>query len=133
MTVRMRHAESGGTYDAAPSQVPLLELSGWQTVEGEDLTEVVPLPPELQLFEGQQQVRLHHPETGAEITVAESAVPFHRERGWLLADEGEPETDALDGLTVEELRDELRARALPVSGTKTELVERLRAASVEEE
>lgn len=40
-------------------------------------------------------------------------------------------TDVDDSRTVEELKDELRARGLRVSGTKPELIERLAAAEEE--
>lgn len=39
----------------------------------------------------------------------------------------------LDGLTVEQLRDEARARGLAVSGTKAELLERLRGGPVDQQ
>jgi hypothetical protein len=144
MTVRMRHPDSGGTYDAQPSQVPLLELTGWQTVEGEDLSDVEPLPAELQPFEGQPTFLMRHPDVeGDPVIAAESQVPFYRERGWVLVEEepveeeAEPEVeeegDGLDGLTVAELQDVARDRGLPVSGTKQELLERLRSAPAEEE
>jgi hypothetical protein len=144
MTVRMRHPDSGGTYDAQPSQVPLLELTGWQTVEGEDLSDVEPLPAELQPFEGQPTFLMRHPDVeGDPVVAAESQVPFYRERGWVLVEEepaeeeaepeAEEEGDGLDGLTVAELQDVARDQGLPVSGTKQELLKRLRSAPAEEE
>jgi hypothetical protein len=135
----MRHPETGGTYAAQPSQVPHLQASGWQVVEGQaEQGEVWPL--EVQRFEGQPPIRLRHPDLDEEITVAESAVPFHREKGWLIVDdepaeraeaapsETAPEAaDDLDGKTVPQLQELARARGLPVSGTKPELLERLRS------
>lgn len=132
MTVRMRHPDSGGTYDAQPSQVPLLELTGWQTVEGEDLTDVEPLPAELQPFEGQPTFRMRHPDVeGDPVTAAESQVPFYRERGWVLVEEEEEAAEeevALEDSTVAQLQDQARELGLPVSGTKAELVERISSA-----
>jgi hypothetical protein len=139
--VRMTHPDSGGEYPAAASQVPFLKESGWQVVPGQE-EQGEEWPAELQRFDGQEQVRIHHPETGGETVVARSAVPFHRERGWLEVEEPaglveEPaETDSLDELTVEELKDEIRTinkrlpddQQLPVSGTKPELLERVRSA-----
>jgi len=138
MTVRMRHPDLEEEIVVASSAAPLHALSGWAAVEGQDdMGEE--LPAELQPFEGQPQVRLYHPDVeGDPITVAESAVPFHRERGWLVvedeeaASEAEP-VDELDGLTVAELQDVARDQGLPVSGTKQELLERLRSAPAEEE
>ncbi len=136
MTIRMTHPESGGEYDAQPSQVPHLQESGWrvepgQTEQGETW------PAEAQRFEGQQRFRLRHPDLDTEIVVAESAVPYHRERGWLVVEEPAEEggaiqeTDRRDMLTVEQLRDEARTAGMAVSGTKAELLERLRSAPAE--
>lgn len=71
-------------------------------------------------------IRIRHPLTGSESVVPESAVPHWRAAGWQLVEEAEPEDDGLDELTVQELRDVARGRELPVSGTKAELLERLR-------
>jgi hypothetical protein len=123
----MTHPDLEGQEIAvAPSAVPVHAESGWQVVPGQDETGDE-WPAEVQRFEGQPPIRLRHPDLEQEITVAESAVPFHREKGWLpVDDEGEPEPAGdLEGLTVEQLRDLVRARGLPVSGTKAELVERL--------
>jgi hypothetical protein len=127
MTVRMRHPDSGGTYDAQPSQVPLLELTGWQTVEGEDLSDVEPLPAELQPFEGQPTFRMRHPDVeGDPVTAAESQVPFYRERGWVLVTDEEQEEVGLEGLTVPELRELAKARGIsPIPATKPELLDAL--------
>lgn len=146
MTVRMIHPDlPGQTYDAQPSQVPHLQETGWSEAPDQDEHGEV-WPVEAQRFGGQESVRIHHPETGGSAVVAASALPYHRERGWqVVGEEGEvappslagatglPDlADGLDGLTVEELREQLRDRSLAVSGSKAELVERLRAASVEE-
>ncbi len=135
MTIRMTHPESGGTYDAQPSQVPHLQESGWQVAPGQ-AEQGETWPAEVQRFEGQQRFRLRHPDLDTEITVAESAVPYHRERGWLIVEEepaaeAEGEVDRLDGLTVEQLREEARAAGIPVSGAKAELIERLRSTPAE--
>lgn len=132
MTIKMTHPESGGTYDAQPSQVPHLQEAGWQVVEGQQEQGEV-WPAEVQRFEGQPPIRMRHPDLGENqvITVAESAVPHHAERGWLVVDEEaevEPEAQpaaGFEGLTVEELREEARARGIAVSGTKAELLGRL--------
>ena len=135
MGVLMRHPESGGTYDAQPGQVPHLQESGWQVIPGQ-AEQGETWPAEVQRFEGQQRFRLRHPDLDTEITVAESAVPYHRERGWLIVEEepaaeAEGEVDRLDGLTVEQLREEARAAGIPVSGAKAELIERLRSTPAE--
>jgi hypothetical protein len=88
MAVRMRHPESGGEYDAQPSQVPHLQETGWQVIEGQEEQGEV-WPAEVQRFEGQPPIRMRHPDLESEITVAESAVPFHRERGWQVIEETE--------------------------------------------
>jgi hypothetical protein len=36
------------------------------------------------------QVRIYHPELDTHVTVPESAVPIHRESGWIPADEHTP-------------------------------------------
>jgi hypothetical protein len=144
MTVRMRHPDlEGQEITVASSAAPLHALSGWVAVEGQDdMGEE--LPAELQPFEGQPTFLMRHPDVeGDPITAAESQVPFYRERGWVLVEEepveekaepeAEEEGDGLDGLTVAELQDVARDRGLPVSGTKQELLERLRSAPAEEE
>jgi SAP domain len=136
MGVRMEHPDlPGQPYDADPLQVPHLRASGWQVAEGQDTSAVEAFPPEAERFDGQPVVRLYHPGLDREIEVAESAVPTHRSSGWQLIEEAEPEPappDDLDGLTVADLQDLLRARDLPVSGAKAELIQRLRAAPTEE-
>lgn len=147
MTVRMIHPElPGQTYDAQPSQVPHLQETGWSEAPDQDEHGEV-WPVEAQRFGGQSSVRIHHPETGGTAVVAASALPYHRERGWqVVGEESEAEAvslaeatglpdlaDALDAMTVEQLRDEARAVGLPVSGTKAELVERLRNQPANEE
>jgi hypothetical protein len=129
MGVHMVHPDlEGQSYDAQPSQVPHLQENGWQVAPGQtEQGEVWPM--EVQRFEGQPQIRLHHPDLEVEIVVAESAVPHHRERGWLIVeDESVAEPEVSEGfarLTVDQLRDEARARGLQVSGTKAELLDRL--------
>jgi hypothetical protein len=125
--------------DVDPIAVPHHQAAGWQVEPGQDETGEE-WPTELQRFEGQEQVRLRHPDLDAEITVARSAVGAHQSTGWYQVEEDVPlpgeepsEPDDLEQLTVDDLRDLLRARGLPVSGTKAELVSRLRAAPAEEE
>jgi hypothetical protein len=122
--------QPGVEYEAAPEQVPHLEDVGWEQVPGQDVKGET-WPAELRRFEGQDQVRMRHPEVEGEIVVAESAKPFHREKGWqVVTDEAEaekPDDDGLEVLTVAELQDYARGAGLPVSGTKAELLERLRS------
>lgn len=123
---RIRHPELGEQVVPA-SAVPHWERGQWKFVEG-DREE---FPPEAQLFGGQEQVRIRHPVTGGESVVAASAVPYWREKDWLVVDEeAEPavpsEGDGLEGLTVAELQDLARGAGATVSGTKAELVARLR-------
>lgn len=84
MTVRMVHPDLDGEYDAQPGQVPHLRNAGWVEVEGQ-AEQGETWPAEALRFDGQEQVRMRHPELGAgqAITVARSAVPYHQERGWL--------------------------------------------------
>jgi hypothetical protein len=98
----MRHPDLDSEYEAQPSQVPHLEHAGWKVVEGQAEQGEI-WPEELQRFEGQEQVRMRHPELpGQQITIARSAVPMHQERGWYeVPDEnaptppaGGPESDA---------------------------------------
>jgi hypothetical protein len=147
MTVRMRHPDlEGQEITVASSAAPLHALSGWVAVKGQDdMGEE--LPAELQPFEGQPTFLMRHPDVeGDPVVAAESQVPFYRERGWVLVEEEPVEEEAepvaeeegdgldgLDGLTVAELQDVARDAGLPVSGTKQELLERLRSAPAEEE
>jgi SAP domain-containing protein len=131
MGVRMTHPDSGGEYLAQPEQVPHLRSAGWQVAPGQE-NQGEEWPAELQRFDGQQQVRMRHPDIdGDPIVVAASAVPFHREKGWQVLEDEPPaepaEDEDLEGLTVEELKERARDAGLPVSGTKAELLERLGA------
>jgi SAP domain len=136
MAVRMRHPDLEGTEISVPSEsVPHHANAGWYAVEGQaDMGETFPL--EAQRFEGQPQVRMRHPRLGEGqvITVAESAVPWHRAEGWLVIGEEAVEEAgvgahiqevSLDDLTAEQLRELARDQGVPVSGTKAELLERL--------
>lgn len=127
MTVRMTHPDHDGVFDAQPSQVPFLKDARWQVAPGQD-EQGEEWPAELQRFEGQDQVKIRHPETGGETVVAASAVPYHRERGWLVVDEqAEAEAEAgLEGKTVPELRELAKARGIsPIPATKPELLDAL--------
>jgi hypothetical protein len=129
--VRMTHPQSGGTYDAEPMQVPHLRATGWLVDEDQDTSQVEEWPQDLQRFGGQPGVRIYHPETGGETDVPQSAWPFWERKGWLRAD---GDDRSLEDLTVAELKEQIgqvnKTRAdddqLSVSGTKAELVERLR-------
>jgi SAP domain len=101
--------------------VPHHERAGWQFIEGDRDT----WPKELQKYGGQREVRIYHPQLDRTVGVPESAVPFHREKGWVPADERDAEQ--LEESTVDDLKDEARKRGLKVSGTKDELVERIQA------
>lgn len=94
MAVRMRHPDLDGEIVVASSAVPIHRGSGWEPVEGQDdMGEV--WPAELQRFEGQPPVRMRHPNVQDEITVASSAVPYHRSVGWLeVTADAEPETQS---------------------------------------
>ena len=137
MAVRMRHPDLDSEYLAEPGQVPHLEQAGWVQVEGQDEQGEV-WPEDLQLFDGQQQVRMRHPDLpGQEIVRAESAVPYHRERGWQViedtppSDENAPSSDAqAEGRsepTVAELREQAKAAGIsPLPTTKADLLAALR-------
>lgn len=120
---RIRHPDLGEQVVLA-SQVPHLERAGWEFVEGDRET----WPKELQPFEGQPRVRIYHPGLDRYETVAESAVAQHRSRDWVLAEEWDTAkaTADLDGKTAEELRELARERGLKVSGSKDDLLARLR-------
>jgi hypothetical protein len=118
----MTHPDLDGEITVDPGAVPHHERARWQVVPGQE-EQGEQWPEDLRQFGGQQQVRMRHPDLDGEITIAESAVPFHREKGWQVID---PEAErALDDLTVEQLRSRARDAGLPVSGTKAELLERL--------
>lgn len=125
--VRMNHPDLPGQEIRVPaSAAGFHRNAGWHTAEGET-NQGEQLPAELQRFEGQQQVRLYHPELDRFETFAESAVPHWRSRGWIPAEEAaERQNATLEAKTVEELRDLARQRGVKVSGTKDELVTRLR-------
>lgn len=77
---------------------------------------------------------MRHPETGGEYVAQDADQAAHlRSSGWQDVDAAEPEPDGLDELTVVELRDIARVRELPVSGTRAELLERLRGPQEAEE
>jgi hypothetical protein len=125
---RMSHPDPG-VKDAIvkQEQVPHLENVGWRYEEGDRET----WPVELQRFEGQPQRRIYHPGLDRYEVVADSQVGPLRSVGWMLAEEAdaakvEQEADVLSEKTLDQLKDEARVRDLPVSGTKPELVERIR-------
>jgi hypothetical protein len=130
--VRMTKADVQD-YWADPGQVPHFENAGWKRAPGQDDIEVEEWPDELKRFGGQEPVDIYNPQTGAYYTTGAESVGHHRSRGWLVVGSDDyaaaikAKATDLDNLTVEELKDKARARDLPVSGTKAELVERLRA------
>lgn len=147
MTVHMRNPKSGGEYDAHPLQVEHLKLSGWQVAPGQQ-EQGEEWPTEARLFEGQPVVHMRKSDVANEITVAESAVPFHQERGWQRIEAepaGEPESlaeavrpeaaeegDGLEGRTVPELRELAKAQGIsPIPTTKPELLDALRSTPAE--
>jgi hypothetical protein len=156
MSVRMRHPTlPGQEIDATDGQVPHFEAAGWEKAEGQE-GQGETWPAEAQRFEGQEQARIRHPETGGETVVARSAVPFHRERGWeeVKADEpGPAEAEqaapgshrgglvvgeaaaTFEGRTVEELREQAKARGVRgySSMNRAELLGRLADTDTEQE
>jgi hypothetical protein len=127
--VRMTHPDLDTEILVASSAVPIHANSGWRPVPGqEDMGEEI--PPDLQRFDGQEQVRMRHPDLAEIITVARAAVPVHRSVGWLEVDE--EQKAELEDKTVADLKEEARARGLQVSGTKDELVERIREYDTEQ-
>lgn len=137
--IRMQHTTLAEEISVHPLAVPHHEQAGWQVVAGQD-ADYEQWPAEQQRFEGQQQVRMHHPDIAQDIIVAASAVPHHRSKGWLISDPEvaahlEAEAKGASGLeakTVPQLQELLKARDLPVSGTKPELIERLQQSEQDE-
>jgi SAP domain len=119
---RMRHPDpevDDAIVDAA--QVPHLEHGGWQYVEGDRET----WPDELRERGREGMVYIRNRYTGGTAFVPELAGHL-AERGWEEVDPEAEQAAALEGKTVEELRDLARDRGLKVSGTKDELLARLR-------
>jgi hypothetical protein len=97
--ILMRHPDLEQQIEVSASAVPHHERSGWKVVEGQ-AEQGEQWPEDLQRFQGQQQVRMRHPDLpGQQITIAASAVPMHQERGWHVVEDanaqspprGEPE------------------------------------------
>jgi hypothetical protein len=107
------------------------ENSGWKRSPDQDDIPYESLPADVARFEGQDQVRLQHPNVAEIITVGADAVPFHQSNGWVRVEEAAKQER--ETRTVAELKDEIRTLnesrdaddQLPVSGTKDELLERL--------
>lgn len=134
--VRMTHPDSGGEYLADPLQVPHLEEAGWQVADGEDDSAVERWPADLRRYEGQPEVELWNPKTGATYRCAESAAPYHREKGWLVVGSDDylaAQEARYEDKTVEELRELAADRNLKKSGTKDELLARLRGQEQEQD
>lgn len=132
--IRMTHPGiEGSEYLADPLQVPHLEENGWQVADGQDDSEVERWPMDLRRFEGQPKVELWHPATGGYYTAPESAVPYHRGRGWLVvgsddyrAAQTAQATEDLSDRTVEELRELAKERGIsPLPTKKAELLDAL--------
>jgi len=133
MTVRMTHPDHDGVFDAQPSQVPHLKDARWQVAPGQD-EQGDEWPAELQRFEGQDQVKIRHPETGGETVVAASAVPHLREKGWLVVEAEAEAEEGLEGKTVPELRELAKARGIsPIPATKPELLDALSSEAPDEQ
>lgn len=118
---RIRHPDLDPDGVVVPaSAVEHHKRAGWELVEGDAET----WPTEARRFEGQDQVRIYHPQLDVVETVAASAVPEHRSRGWVLADQVEEER--LEAKTVAELRERAKERGIsPIPATKAELVDAL--------
>jgi hypothetical protein len=117
---RMTHPDPDiGDGIVPASAVSHWEGIGWKFAEGDREDP----PKEYQRFEGQPAVRIYHPGLDRYEVVAESAVSQHRSNDWVLADQVEAEQ--LEAKTVAELKEDAKARGLPVSGTKEELRERI--------
>lgn len=126
--VRMTHPDLDTEIAVHPLAVPHHEYAGWEVVAGQDAEdEVERWPAEQQRFEGQQQVRLYHPDLEGDIIVAASAVPHHRSKGWLISDpevadqfEGD---QGLEAKTVEELKELAKERGIsPLPTKKADLI-----------
>lgn len=120
MSVRMRHPDLGEQeYNAAPEQVPHLRAAGWLPVEGQQ-GQGEEWPAEAQLFEGQERVKIRHPETGGETIVAASAVPYHQEKGWLVVEDDEPPVEATEPVEAAQLSEPSTRRRRGQQGQQQE-------------
>jgi hypothetical protein len=137
--VRMTHPDVEQDIVVGLDAEPIHANSGWRRAPGQDdLPPPEGVPADVVRFEGQEQVRMRHPNVAEVITVGAAAVPFHAERGWVRVDQAERES--LEAKTVDQLKDEIRKLnadrddddQLPVSGTKAELLERLSQAQTSE-
>jgi SAP domain len=129
--VRMTHPDLDEEIVVETSAEPIHANSGWRRAPGQDDIPAEEIPPDAQRFDGQEQVRMRHPDLAEIIVVGRAAVPMHRSVGWL---EVEEEAKAeLEDKTVADLKEEARKRGLQVSGTKDELVERIRTYDTEEQ
>ena len=119
-TARMTHPDP--TVEdaiAKAEQVPHLEHAGWRFVEGDREH----WPEELQRFDGETQVYIRHPVTGASSIVPEIAVPHWRAVGWQVVDPDAEQAAELEGKKVAELRELAKDRGIsPIPPTKDELI-----------
>jgi hypothetical protein len=127
MGVRLRHPTLESEIEVPAEAVPHHERSGWVQVKGQ-AEQGETWPEELQRFEGQEQVRMRHPDLDGEIVVARSAEPYWRERAWEEITDEAPADDAqpgegLAGKTVPELRELAKQAGIsPLPSTKDELL-----------
>jgi hypothetical protein len=103
------------------SQVPHLEHAGWRFVEGDREH----WPEELREAGREGMVYIRNRYTGGTAFVPELTGHLG-ERGWEEVDPDAERAAELEDKTVAELREQARERGLPVSGTKDELLARLR-------
>jgi len=101
-------------------QVGHFEHAGWRYVEGdrEDW------PAELREAGREGMVYIRNRDTGGTAFVPELSGHL-RERGWEEVDPQAEQEAQMEEKTLAELKDEAKARGLPVSGTKDELRERI--------
>lgn len=130
---RIRMVSGDSEYLADPLQVPHLENAGWRVADGEDDSTVERWPMDLRKYEGQPEVELYSPTTGNYYKSPESAVPYHRARGWVvvgsddyLAAQTAQAAEDLSDRTVEELRELAKERGIsPLPTKKAELLDAL--------
>ena len=118
---RMIHPDPG-VEDAvvAAIQVPHMEHAGWRYVEGDRET----WPEEAREESRAGWVFIRNRNTGGTTFVPE-LTPALRERAWEEVDLDAEREAQMEEKTLAELKDDAKARGLPVSGTKDELRERI--------
>jgi nicotinamidase-related amidase len=101
-------------------QVPHFEAQGWRYVEGDRET----WPEEAREETRAGWVYIRNRDTGGTTFVPE-LTPALRERAWGEVDPQAEREAEMEEKTLAELKEEAKARNLPVSGTKDELRERI--------